>query len=109
MGSAFLTPSLSSLLKCYNLGYLPGSGNKSITTVTEDTLASLNAVVGEGGILAPQGCLSVMCYTGHEEGIRETAAVIDHLTQLDKKLWRVFLHDCINRPGTPQLVTALRI
>lgn len=92
----------------YNLGYLP-NGDKSITTRTEDTLESLNNVVREGGILAPQGLLSIMCYTGHKEGQREAQAVQDYMQELDMNKWRVFAHVPVNRPGSPLLITAARL
>ncbi len=56
----------------YNLGYLPG-GNKSITTMTETTLESLDTALR---LLSADGALSVMCYPGHDEGKREYEAVL---------------------------------
>ncbi|MFN0065363.1 MAG: class I SAM-dependent methyltransferase [Chlamydiales bacterium] len=56
----------------YNLGYLPGS-DKSITTMTETTLVSLDKAVS---LLQPGGLLSITCYPGHSEGAREAKAVL---------------------------------
>ena len=66
-------------------------------------------MVREGGILGSRGLLSIMCYTGHAEGVRETAAVYSFLQKLDQKEYRVFNHEAINRPGTPSLITAVRL
>ena len=55
----------------YNLGYLPG-GDKAITTATESTLRSLEASLR---CLAPNGALSIICYSGHPGGQAEEDAV----------------------------------
>lgn len=54
-----------------NLGYLP-RGEKRVVTRAETTLPALEAT---WEALAPAGCLSVLAYRGHEEGLRECAAV----------------------------------
>lgn len=59
----------------YNLGYLPG-GDKNATTKTETTLESLQDALQ---ILGPGGAISIMCYPGHEEGVKETEKVISFL------------------------------
>ena len=39
--------------------------------------------------LAPQGCLSLHCYTGHEGGAAEEAALAQRLARLEPRRWRV--------------------
>jgi SAM-dependent methyltransferase len=55
----------------YNLGYLPG-GDKTITTLQTTTLRSLEASLR---CLAPDGALSIICYSGHPGGQAEEDAV----------------------------------
>jgi len=66
-------------LVVYNLGYLPG-GNKSITTMTEITLESLDIALK---LVSADGAISVMCYPGHEEGKREYEAVLSWVKTLN--------------------------
>ena len=56
----------------YNLGYLPG-GDKKLTTHRETTLSSLTQALK---LLHSGGALSIMCYPGHDEGLREEEAVV---------------------------------
>ncbi|CAB1102748.1 unnamed protein product [Ectocarpus sp. CCAP 1310/34] len=96
---------LSVQLVVYNLGWLPG-GDKSITTTLEDTLESIEAakrVVKHGGMI------SVMLYRGHAEGKRETEAVRDYAASLAHSQWRVFMHERINRAGSPELLTIFKL
>ncbi len=64
----------------YNLGYLPG-GNKTITTQTKTTIASLNQALA---LLSTNGALSITCYPGHAEGAKETKAVKNWLQKIQK-------------------------
>ena len=89
----------------YNLGYLPG-GDKSITTKTETTLASIQSAMD---ILAKDGAISITCYPGHEEGMRETKAVLDLVSKLPPKVWAVTHHLRPNRPTSPSLLWIARL
>ncbi|WP_213318142.1 class I SAM-dependent methyltransferase [Chlamydiifrater volucris] len=83
----------------YNLGYLPG-GNHDITTVTEDTIVSLNKALD---LLHPEGIITVICYPGHEEGKREKEAVESFAEALDPGAWTVVLRKMVNRSLAPEL------
>ena len=52
----------------FNLGYLPGSGKKGVTTMRETTMAAVEAAIE---LLSPDGVLIVAVYPGHEEGALE--------------------------------------
>lgn len=52
----------------FNLGYLPGSGKKGVTTMRETTMP---AVIDAIDMLAPDGVLIIAIYPGHEEGALE--------------------------------------
>ena len=56
----------------FNLGYLPGGGDKALTTARSSTLLALEAA---HGLLRRGGYLSILCYPGHPAGEAETAAV----------------------------------
>lgn len=85
----------------YNLGYLPGLGNKSHTTLVETTLESIN----KGMILLrPGGLLSITCYPGHPEGANEENHIVSFAKALDKKCWSCCYHQWINRPKSPSLL-----
>ena len=49
----------------FNLGYLPGSGKKALTTMRETTMAAVEAAID---MLLPDGVIIVAVYPGHEEG-----------------------------------------
>lgn len=59
----------------YNLGYLPG-GDKTITTMAETTLASVQKALD---LVCPGGAVSIMCYPGHPEGAREQKILLHAL------------------------------
>ncbi len=63
----------------YNLGYLPG-GDKSLTTMTATTLQSLQQSLS---ILAADGALSITCYPGHDEGMREEREILAFVKDLN--------------------------
>ncbi len=52
----------------FNLGYLPGSGRKSVTTMRETTMPAVEAAID---MLLPDGVLIIAVYPGHEEGFLE--------------------------------------
>ena len=49
----------------FNLGYLPRSGNKGVTTMRETTMPAVEAAID---LLLPDGVLIIAIYPGHEEG-----------------------------------------
>ncbi len=81
----------------YNLGYLPG-GDKTITTLKTTTLRSLEASLR---CLAPDGALSIICYSGHPGGQAEEDAVWEWAEKLvGWKAERIRFE----RPRSPTLV-----
>ncbi|MBE6645458.1 MAG: methyltransferase domain-containing protein [Ruminococcaceae bacterium] len=49
----------------FNLGYLPRSGKKGVTTMRETTMPAVEAAID---MLSPDGVLLIAIYPGHEEG-----------------------------------------
>lgn len=84
----------------YNLGYLPKS-NKEITTLTSSTLVSIQKALS---LLAPQGCVSVVCYPGHQEGAEETVALENLASTLSSQTWQVNSYTIMNRKSAPRLL-----
>ena len=93
-------------LVAFNLGYLPGAGEeKAIITQPDTTVAALRAAAGA---VRSGGCISVMCYTGHEGGEAEAAAVNELCADLPAKQWTVTQVKLVNRQAAPHLVVAYR-
>lgn len=88
----------------YNLGYLPRS-EKSLTTHLESTLESLKLAQT---LIVPGGMISMMCYSGHEEGQREKKGLIDYASTLSKEEWSASLHERINHQSAPALLLISR-
>ena len=69
----------------FNLGYLPGSDKRVITTPAS-TLKALGAATR---LLAVGGVVSVIAYTGHRGGAEEAASVRDWTLRLSPKQFSV--------------------
>jgi len=93
-------PSEPVKLIVYNLGYLPG-GDKSITTMTSTTIASLEKAI------SITKALSITCYPGHPEGALEEAAVLAWTAQLNPCQWDVKHH--IWGPKRPSLFYIVKL
>lgn len=65
----------------FNLGYLPGSGKKAVTTMRETTMPAVRAAIE---LLAPDGVLIVAIYPGHEEGALEGEMLREYFSTLSK-------------------------
>ncbi|MFA6948579.1 MAG: class I SAM-dependent methyltransferase [Eubacteriales bacterium] len=82
----------------FNLGYLPGSGNKKLTTLRPSTRA---AVEGALEILNDDGVILIAVYPGHEEGHLEGEMLDEMLRPLDRKHFCVSRMQIINSPTSP--------
>ena len=85
----------------YNLGYLPGAGNKDVTTTTESTIKSIENGLS---ILKHGGAISIMCYPGHTEGAREEEALIRFTSKLPPEDFFICHHRLLNRNKAPSLL-----
>ena len=65
----------------FNLGYLPRSGRKAVTTMRETTLPAVEAAIE---LLLPDGVLIVAIYPGHEEGALEGDALREYFKSLSR-------------------------
>ena len=65
----------------FNLGYMPRSGDKAITTKRETTLLAIREAMD---LLLPDGAVIIAIYPGHEEGRLEGEEVREFLKSLSK-------------------------
>lgn len=89
----------------YNLGYLPG-GDKSVTTKTQSTLASIESALA---ILGEKGAVSITCYPGHDEGKKEEDTILKMTESLSSKEWEVRWSRWVNRNRSPSLLWISRL
>lgn len=82
----------------FNLGYLPRSGRKAITTMRETTMPAVEAAIE---LLKPDGVLIVAIYPGHEEGALEGEMLREYFKTLSK--YRVCPSEfkILNSPTSP--------
>ncbi|KAK9826943.1 hypothetical protein WJX74_001210 [Apatococcus lobatus] len=102
---AHLPKDAAIMLTCFNLGYLP-SGDKSLTTQAESTLAGLKAA---SETTAPGGLISIISYTHHPGGRREFEAVQDFASKLPPEMWLSSETHFRNRQVAPALFNIYRL
>ncbi len=82
----------------FNLGYLPGSGKKEVTTMRETTMATVEAAIE---LLLPDGVLIVAVYPGHEEGALEGDMLREYFKSTSRyKICPSEFH-ILNSPASP--------
>jgi 16S rRNA C1402 N4-methylase RsmH len=82
----------------FNLGYKPHA-DKTLITHTASTLAALEAATA---LLAPNGIMSVVCYTGHAGGSEERDGVVTWAAQLEKSIWQIYHLQTLNQHHAPE-------
>lgn len=82
----------------FNLGYLPGSGNKSLTTKRETTLPAVKEAIN---MLDSDGILLIAVYPGHEEGNLEGIMLDKTLRDYDRREMSISRFQIINSPTSP--------
>lgn len=92
-------PKHSVKLIVYNLGYLPKSDGVT-TTKTETTLKSISKALE---LVTFDGMISITCYPGHDEGKKESEAVLNYLNSIKSEYWQVTHMRYINRFLAPHL------
>ena len=87
----------------FNLGYLPRSGQKSVTTMCETTMPAVEAALD---LLADDGVLLVAIYPGHEEGASEGEMLREYFRSLSRFRICVSEFRIINSPTSPYFFLA---
>ena len=82
----------------FNLGYMPGSGNKELTTMRSTTLP---AVANAIEMLGSDAILLVAVYPGHEEGDAEGRELREYFSSLSKYKYTIGEFRLINSPTSP--------
>ena len=82
----------------FNLGYLPRSGKKFVTTMRETTMPAVEAAID---LLAPDGALIVAIYPGHEEGALEGDMLREYFKTLSKYRICASEFHILNSPISP--------
>lgn len=82
----------------FNLGYLPGSGKKQVTTLRETTMGAVRDALS---ILSGDGILLVAIYPGHEEGRLEGEMLGEYFATLDRRLICCSCFRIVNSPTSP--------
>ena len=82
----------------FNLGYMPGSGNKALTTKRETTLP---AVRGAIEMLDNDGILLIAVYPGHEEGYLEGLELENYFKTVSRFEMSISKFQIVNSPTSP--------
>lgn len=82
----------------FNLGYLPGSGNKALTTKRETTLPAVQSAIE---MLASDGILLVAVYPGHEEGYEEGVMLREYFSTISRFEMSISQFQIVNSPTSP--------
>ena len=82
----------------FNLGYLPRSGRKAVTTMRETTMAAVEAAIE---LLLPDGVLIVAIYPGHEEGRLEGEMLREYFSTLSRFKICASEFRILNSPTSP--------
>lgn len=87
----------------FNLGYMPGSGNKALTTMRETTLP---AVEGALSMLGRDSILLVAVYPGHPEGAAEGEVLQTYFSTLSRYKLSIGKFQMLNSPTSPYFMIA---
>lgn len=82
----------------FNLGWLPGSEDKTVHTNRSTTLPAVDFAVNN---LRADGILIIAVYPGHEEGRLEGEAIQEYLSGLDRHVFCSSKFRIVNSPSSP--------
>lgn len=82
----------------FNLGYLPGGGNKALTTKRETTMPAVEAAID---LLDHDGVLIVAVYPGHAEGTEEGKMLDAYFSEISRFKLCITKIRIVNAPTSP--------
>ena len=82
----------------FNLGYLPGSGQKQLTTMRSTTLPAVERALG---MLGEDAVLLVAVYPGHPEGAAEGEELGRYFASLSRFRYGIAQFRMLNSPESP--------
>ena len=85
----------------FNLGYLPGSGRKQLTTMRKTTLP---AVANALSLLGEDAVLLVAVYPGHAEGAAEGEELEKYFSSLSRFRYSIARFRMLNSPDSPYFI-----
>lgn len=85
----------------FNLGYLPGGGNKTLTTMRDTTIQAVDAAVD---LMADGGIVFITVYPGHSEGKLEGELIEEKYANLDRSIYCVTVLKIINSSTSPYFI-----
>ena len=86
-------------LAIFNLGYLPGSDKKIITTPSS-TIEAIQILLDR---LEKKGKIIIVSYYEHDGGIEEKNSVEELISVLPQKKWSVLKYQFINQINCPPI------
>ncbi|MBE6587363.1 MAG: hypothetical protein E7647_02995 [Ruminococcaceae bacterium] len=87
----------------FNLGYMPGSGNKALTTMRETTLPAVENALS---LLDRDAILLVAVYPGHPEGALEGEELQKYFSTLSRYKLCIAKFQMVNSPTSPYFMIA---
>lgn len=87
----------------FNLGYMPGSGNKALTTMRETTLPAVETALS---LLGRDAILMVAVYPGHAEGRAEGEELERYFSTLSRYKLCIAKFCMLNSPDSPYFMIA---
>ena len=87
----------------FNLGYLP-NGDKSIVTKPSSTIEAINSIFN---MLATEGIIILVIYSGYEEGAVEKDALMKYLHDFDQQQAHILQYQFINQQNNPPFICAI--
>ena len=87
----------------FNLGYMPGSGNKALTTMRETTLPAVENALS---LLDRDANLMVAVYPGHPEGALEGEELQKYFSTLSRYKLCIAKFQMVNSPTSPYFMIA---
>jgi predicted methyltransferase len=97
-----LTSSISAAM--FNLGYRPG-GDKEIVTEPATTIQALHALRRS---LKRNGIITLVIYSGHDEGKVEKDAILQEIRSWDQNDYQILQYQFINQNNDPPFLVAIQ-
>ena len=82
----------------FNLGYLPGSGHKQLTTKRATTLPAVRSAME---MLGEDAVLCVAVYPGHPEGALEGEELVKYFSEISRFKYSIAQFRMLNSPESP--------
>jgi predicted methyltransferase len=88
----------------FNLGYRPG-GDKEIVTEPTTTIQALHALRRS---LKRNGIITLVIYSGHDEGKVEKDAILQEIRSWDQNDYQILQYQFINQKNDPPFLVAIQ-